>query len=266
MLRRIIPLPLLAVVLALIMALSAGCNERETRTFPIWQPDLQPPAKTYTATPESTSELLKDSSDAVKAKYPSNEGVHFTLESLTSGQGLPSSWRAEGDMNFPDRVKMTTRNFLSSEPVSEDVIDLDGQVYIRSDATGGVWRGGASQLPVPDPRSIADYLDFTRSSRNFGQETLPSGQKTWHVQVDVDTGMLAAAAVNRTTGQEDAQRLDSMKSGSVSVDFWIGNDDRLPYQMVVKTSRPDTPQTVQQTFIFSNWKEHAPIARPCVDC
>ncbi|MHB1361156.1 MAG: LolA-like protein [Thermoleophilia bacterium] len=265
MFRRIIPFTILAVCLAAVAALETGCNERETKTYPIWLPDAAPPAKTYSTTPESTSELLKDSSDAIKATYPPTEGVHFTLESQTTGGGKTMSWRAEGDMIFPDRVKMTTRSLLTADPVTEEVIDTGGQAYVRSGADGA-WHSGNPQLPAPDPQIIANYLDFARGSRNFGQESLAGGQKTWHVQVDVDMGMLAFEAMNHTTDQSEAQRLDSMKSDSVTVDFWIGNDDRLPYQMVVKTTDPARGQSEQQTFIFSRWKEHPAIARPCIDC
>ncbi|MHB8858234.1 MAG: LolA-like protein [Thermoleophilia bacterium] len=264
MLRRFIPFTMLAALLAAAAILTAGCNERETRTYPIWQPDAVPPAKIYSTSPESTSELLKDSSDAIRAMYPSTEGVHFTLDAQTTGAATPLSWRAEGDMNFPDRVKMTTKSFLAAGQVAEEVIDTGGQAYVRS-GPDDAWHGGTPQLPAPDPQFIANYLDFSRSSRNFGQESL-AGQNTWHVQVDVDMAMLASEALNRTTDQSEAQRLESMKSDTVTVDFWIGNDDRLPYQMVVKTLDPSTGQTAQQTFVFSSWKEHAAIARPCVDC
>lgn len=265
LLRRVIPFTILAVCLTAAAILAAGCNERETRTYPIWRPDAAPPAKVYSTSPESTSELLKDSSDAIRTTYPSTEGVHFTLESLTTGAATPLSWSAEGDMNFPDRVKMTAKSFLTAGQLTEEVVDTGGQTYVRS-GPDDAWHSGTPRLPAPDPQFIANYLDFTRSSRNFGQESLAGGQKTWHVQVDVDMAMLASEALNRTTDQAEAERLESMKSATVTVDFWIGNDDRLPYQMVVKTLDPASGQTEQQTFSFSSWKEHAAIAKPCVDC
>ena len=82
-------LPLAVLCLALVMTALAmaltGCgDERETVTNPIWQPDPLQPLKTYSTSPESTSELLKDTSDAVKVKSPSHEAVHFTLVSTTT--------------------------------------------------------------------------------------------------------------------------------------------------------------------------------------
>ena len=266
MLRRVFLFPFLAACLALPALAALGCNERQATTYPIWQPEVQPPPRTYNTTPESTSQLLQDSSEAVKGKYPSTEGVHFTLETLITSNGQQSAWHAEGDIEFPDRVKMAARNFLMTETVSQDAIHLEGQEFVKDGGADAAWHAGSPQLPTPDPQSIVDFLDFTRSSRNFGQETLAGGQKTWHVQVNVDTAMLAEAALNRTTDQSEAQRLDSLKADTVTVDFWIGGDDRLPQQMVVKLADPAASRTEQQTYVFSNWNEHPPIARPCSDC
>src|SRR5665648_722124 len=244
-------LPLAVLCLALVMTALAmaltGCgDERETVTNPIWQPDPLQPLKTYSTSPESTSELLKDTSDAVKVKSPSHEAVHFTLVSTTTGGGKSESIRAEGDFAYPDGVRMTQRDYLTADAAPVEVIAIGGDVYSRSSATAGAWQKGNTEPPPPDPQSIANYLDFARSSRNFGEETLGDGRKTWHVQVDVDSKMLVDEAMKRTTDQAALQALESDRSAAVTVDFWIGADDRVPYQMLVKVSNPVSGSTREQ--------------------
>lgn len=264
-------LPLAVLCLALVMTALAmaltGCgDERETVTNPIWQPDPLQPLKTYSTSPESTSELLKDTSDAVKVKSPSHEAVHFTLVSTTTGGGKSESIRAEGDFAYPDGVRMTQRDYLTADAAPVEVIAIGGDVYSRSSATAGAWQKGNIEPPPPDPQSIANYLDFARSSRNFGEETLGDGRKTWHVQVDVDSKMLVDEAMKRTTDQAALQALESDRSAAVTVDFWIGADDRVPYQMLVKVSNPVSGSTREQEFVFSDWRQYLELTRPCESC
>jgi hypothetical protein len=264
-------LPLAALCLALVMTALAmaltGCgDDRETVTQPIWRPDLPPPLKSYSTSPESTSELLKDTSEAVKAKSPSHEAVHFTLASSTTVGGKSESVRAEGDFAFPDGVRMTQRDYLAADAAPVEVIAIGGDIYSRSSATAGAWRKGNTEPPPPEPQSIANYLDFARSSRNFGEETLGDGRKTWHVQVDVDSKMLVDEAMKRTTDQAALQALEFNRSAAVTVDFWIGSVDRVPYQMLVKVSNPVSGSTREQEFVFSDWRQYLELTRPCESC
>ncbi|MHB8792666.1 MAG: LolA-like protein [Thermoleophilia bacterium] len=266
LLSRNTVLLLMVFSLWLLAMTGAGCNDRETKTYPIWQPDQAPPARTYSTSPESTSELLRDASQAVKVKTASNLGIHFTEQSTGAIDGKTAGSRAEGDILFPDKVQMVTRDYISPAPVSTDVIVIGGQTYIRSEATGGVWKTGVSPSLPPDPLLIIGYLDFARSSRNFGQETLSGGKKTYHVQVDVDMQLLATGLLKSTNDPEQLKKFEPMKTAVVSVDFWIDSDSRLIDQMLVKSSNPLLGQNLEQKFIFSDWGKAFEIVKPCDNC
>lgn len=259
-------MPLAAVCLALLAAPGLGCNDRETKTYPIWQPDQAPPTRTYSTSPESTSELLRDTSQAVKVKTAANLGVHFTVQSTGAIAGQAAGTRGEGEILFPEKVRMVTREYLSPEPANTDVIVTGGQTYIRSEATGGVWKTGTSPSLPPDPQLITGYLDFARGSRNFGQETLSDGRKTYHVQVDVDMPLLATALMKTTTDPAQLKKFEDMKTAVVTVDFWIDADSRLIHQMLVKSSNQPHGQNLEQNYNFSNWGEAFEIVRPCEAC
>jgi hypothetical protein len=244
------------------MASSLGCNDRETKTYPIWQPEQAPPTRTYSTSPESTSELLRDASQSVRLKTPGNKGVHFTVLTTGSVSGPAAGSRGEGDMVFPDAVKMVTRDYLTPEPVETEVIVTGGQTFIRSEATGGAWKAGESPSLPPDPRLITGYLDFTRSSRNFGQETLSAGRKTYHVQVDVDMPLMAESLIKDTSDPQQLKELEAMKSSVVTVDYWIDTSDRLIYQMLVKSSSLPQGKNLEQNFVYSNWGEPVEIVKP----
>lgn len=259
-------LSLFAACLALSTATAIGCGGGETETYPIWQPDQAPPARTYSTSPESTSELLRDASQAVRARTSENQGVGFTALSTGVIDNPSASSRGEGYMVLPDKVQMTTRDYLSREPVSTDVTVIGTQTYIRSEATGGVWKTGDSPSQPPEPGLITGYLDFARSSRNFGQETLSDGRKTFHVQVDVDMPLLAADLIKNTADPALLKKYEAMKTAMVTVDFWIDTDSRLINRMLVKSTNQPQRQTIVQDLIFSSWGESLEILRPCEAC
>ncbi|MDO8736567.1 MAG: hypothetical protein Q7K29_05725 [Thermoleophilia bacterium] len=257
---------LITACLMLVLAAGLGCGDPETKTSTATRTDEAPPARTYSTSPESTSELLRDASQAVKARTASNLGVHFSLQSTGAVGGQADGSRSEGDMVFPDKVQMVTRNYLTPEPVNTDVTVIDGKTYIRSEATAGVWKTGVSPSLPPDPQLITGYLDFARSSRNFGQESLVGGRKTYHVQVDVDMPLLATSLTRNTTDAVQLAEYEDMKTAVVTVDYWIDADDRLIYQMLVKSVNQPQGQNLDQNFSFSNWGEAIDIVRPCEAC
>lgn len=251
----------------LILSLMAGLGcSQETRTYSATVPDQAPPARTYATSPESTSELLRDASQAVGARTAENPGVHFSVQSTGSVGGQADDTRSEGDISFPDKVQMVTRSYLSPEPVNTEVVVTDGMTFVRSAATDGVWKTGAPPSLPPDPQLITGYLDFARSSRNFGQETLAGGRKTYHVQVDVDMPLLAAGRIKNTSDPEQLKKFEAMKTSVVTVDFWIDTDDRLIYQMLVKSSNLQQGQVLEQDLRFSDWGESVEIVKPCEAC
>lgn len=259
-------LSLFAACLTLSAATVIGCNDRGTETYPIWQPDQAPPARIYSTSPESTSELLRDASQAVRAMTSANQGVRFTVLSTGAINNPAASSRGEGYMVLPDKVRMTTWDYLSREPVSTDVIVIGTQTYIRSEATGGVWKTGDSPSMPPEPGLITGYLDYARGSRNFGQETLSDGRKTYHVQVDVDMPLLAADLIKNTADPAQLKKLEAMKTAVLTVDFWIDTDSRLINRMLVNSANQPQSQAIVQDFIFSSWGESMEISRPCEAC
>jgi len=252
--------------IAILLLTVVGCGETEPVTPATVSVDQAPPTRTYSTSPESTSELLRDASQAVGAATADNKGVQFNLQSTGSVEGDAEGSRSVGDMIFPDRVQMVTREYLTPQPVSTDVIVIGGQTYIRSESTGGNWIAGVSPSTPPDPQLITGYLDFARSSRNFGQETLVGGRKTYHVQVDVDMPLLVASLIKNNPDPAMQARYKGMEADVVTVDYWIDANNRLPYQMLVKSLNQNQRENLEQNFNFSNWGETVAIAKPCENC
>ncbi len=253
-----------AVIAAAIAGLTSGCGGDETRTAVNGLSDQR--TVTYSTSPESTSRLLKDASDAIKAMSAAGKGVRFQMDALSSDGSRGTSVCAQGEMAGPDKLRMTTRDFPAAEPVETEVIVLAGKAYSRLSGDGNAWHGGFNGAKPPDPQHLAAFMDYTRSSHNFGQETLPGGRKAWHIQMDVDMTMLTEDELRSTTEPARAAELEAATSTVVTADYWIGEDDLLPYQATIKASNKISRQSTEQNLIFSNWGELFEIAKPCEAC
>lgn len=252
-------------VLLMMLSISA-CGDGE-ESSPGQGAQTQGRTKTYGTDPESSGSLLRDASEEIQSKIISvATGVHFTMDSTTSTAGTSVFSQGEGDMVFPDRVRMTTRNIVNGQTVEVEIIAIEGQTYTRSSATGGMWRSSSGGAAPPDPQSVKSYMDFARSSRNFGQETLRGGRKTYHVQVDVDSELAAEDAKKRTSDPAMQQAIEATKSSVVTVDLWIGIDDLLIYQEKVAISNPVTGLVSETNLNFSDWGRVVEISRPCEAC
>lgn len=244
---------------------ASGCGG-ETQT-PTAAAPPKPGTRTYARTPAAASELLKDTSLTLAAKAAGNTGVHFRMEASTTVNGQVIISHGEGDMIFPDRQKMTMTTYINNQPLTTEVIAIEGKVYTKSGATGGNWSSSPSTTTaVPDLRSTASYLDFARSSRIIGEDNLRGVRKTYHIQVDVDSFLAAAEAMKKTTDPATQQELEKTRSATVVVDFWIGVDDLLIYQEVIKISNPAAGLNSNQTFTFSDWGKAVTIEQPCAAC
>ncbi len=250
---------IIALCLAPFVAVS-GCGSQDTPANTAGQ-SRDPATRTYSKSPESTSLLLKDASDALRARYASGEGAHFTMETTGVTSGHSIGMRAEGDIAFPDKARMTSSNYLTPQPVSVDVVTVGGKAFSRTPAGSGAWQNGDAGMPPPDPQNIAGFMDYGRSSRNFGHENI-NGHDTWDVQVDVDMVMLATDAMKRTSDPQLLKELEALKSSVVTVDFWIGADDLAIYQMLVKTTNPLAGFDQAQDIFFTNWGQHVEITAP----
>lgn len=241
---------------------AAGCGG-ETATVTVSTPP-PPGTKTYGKTPEAASELIRDTSSIVRTRTVANSGVHFKLEMSTTVSGQVIISQGEGDMIFPDRTKMTLSTYTSGQPVSMEVIAIEGKVYTKQ--AGGNWSSVATGFSMAEPQNLTGFLDYARSSRIVGEEILRGGRKTYHIQVDIDSYIAAEEAKKGTSDPVKIQELEKTKAATVTVDFWIGVDDLLIYQELVKTSNPATALSSSQTFIFSDWGETVLIEKPCADC
>jgi hypothetical protein len=251
-------------LVVLLSLLVAGCGE-----------EAAPVAETQTVTetrttigssPEDTGRLMTAASEALQALSRQSLGVHFTLESTIGGTHGSFFASGEGDMAFPDRVNLNMRQIIpGNQPVEAELIMILGTVYTKSQSTGGIWRTTDGGFIPPDPMSIKEYMDFARSSRNFGQESLLGGRKTIHIQVDVDTVLEAEEARKRTDDPAMLQTLEDLKNSAVTVDFWIGVDDFLIYQQITKVTE-SSGSASETRFVYSNWGRPVDIQPPCEEC
>ncbi len=255
--------PGLAVALILALAVAAaGCGGGIQPTAPAARTGSGTGAVTYSGgSPEDAASLLKAAADAVKAKVSPDLGVHFTMDLTTTTVGKSISSQAEGDMVYPDRIRMTSQTLTGGQPQKTDFIMVGGNVYERTGS--GAWQ--SSPAPVSRPlglASITNYIDYARSSRFFGQESLKGGLKTYHVQIDVDTKLEAEEAEKNAAAPSLRQSLEALKSAAVTVDLWIGIDDHLIYQENVKSVNSAQALNSLMEFRFSNWGEPVQIKEP----
>lgn len=222
--------------------------------------------RAYDVTPESTRQLLKDTGDALAEKTSGSRGVHFTTESTGMVSSTFAASRGEGDMVFPDRVRMDIRTLAGDKQEQIELIAVSGLVYTRSAASGDVWQTSSQGYLPPDPQSISSYMDFARSSRNFGQESLRDGRKTYHIQVDVDTALAAQEAKKHTQDPAQQVAIEATRGSATTVDLWIGADDLLIYQEKVNITNTVNGVTTETSFSFSRWGETVQITRPCEPC
>ena len=251
---------------AALLIYASGCGD--DRTVTVSQPEGLENAmpRIYDTSPESTGQLLRDTSATVKRNTSANLGVHFVMDSRTTIGGKTIVSRGEGDMVFPDRVKMTTQNYTDAQSIPVEVIVISGKTYTRSAATNGMWKSSGAGVSAPDLQSITSLLDYARSSRNFGEESLSGNRKTYHIQLDVDAALAADEAKKQNSDPALIQALEATRNSSVTVDLWIGTKDLLIYQERVVISNQATDLKSEQNFIFSGWGMPVEIVKPCESC
>ena len=251
---------------AALLLYASGCGD--DRTVTVSQPEGLENAmpRIYDTSPESTGQLLRDTSATVRNNSETNMGVHFVMDSRTTIGDTTIVSKGEGDMVFPDRVRMTTQNYTDAQSIPVEVIVISGKAYTRSATTNGMWKSSGTGVSAPDPRSIISLFDFARSSRNFGEESLSGNRKTYHMQLDVDATLAADEAKKQNSDPALMQALEATRNASVTVDLWIGTSDLLIYQERVVISNPATALKSEQTFIFSGWGKSVEIVKPCESC
>ncbi|MHB0867240.1 MAG: hypothetical protein ACYC6B_05805 [Thermoleophilia bacterium] len=220
----------------------------------------------YDISAVATRRLLQDTGDTLTVIANDKGGVHFISESTSVASGTYTGSRGEGDMVFPDRVRMDITTMSGDTQEQIELIAVNGLVFSRSDTTGGAWQTSSRGYLPPDPQSIRGYIDFARGSRNFGQESLPDGRKTYHLQLDVDTALAAQEAKKHTRDPAQQVAIEATRESATTVDLWIGIDDLLVYQEIVNITNMTSGVTTNINFTFSRWGEAVQITRPCEPC
>ncbi|MHB1390381.1 MAG: hypothetical protein ACYCXF_03980 [Thermoleophilia bacterium] len=251
---------LLGITATVFTSCGEGTATTPTRTGTVTQ------SGTYDLSVASTSQLLQDTATALAAKTADGGNVHFTSESNSMTGNTYAGSRDEGDMVFPDRVRMNLTSLAGDKQKQIELIAVSGQVYTRTAAGDGAWQTSSQGYLLPDPRSIGTYIDFTRGSRNFGQESLPDGRKTYHVQLDVDAALAAQEANKHSSDPAQQGAVEATRGSATTVDLWIGIDDLLIYQQKVVITTTDGGGTTETNFSYSHWGEAVQITRPCESC
>lgn len=104
---------IISVFLFMTATLFASCGD-ESVTTPT-HTGTATRTRTYDVTPESTRQLLKDTGDSLAEKTSGSRGVHFTTESTGMVSSTFAASRDEGDMVFPDRVRMDIKTLAGDK-------------------------------------------------------------------------------------------------------------------------------------------------------
>jgi len=234
--------------------------------------------QTYTNSPDSVIQLLKDSEAAVKAASDNGMGVHIYEKSYFSIEGEATIFESEGDIMLPDRAKLTAEIHLPKReqpygwdggPLTVQAIQIGSTLYLKPSFsnTWSVFQIEKESDPVVSDVDLEaiNFYDYIKSSSNLGLETMPNGNKAYHVEIEIDTPKLIEkikSVMKPDKVEKYGSDLDKMKSSVVTSDTWIGADNLLVYQAFYKIDNVDLQLSCDDAFRLSNWGEVVDISPP----
>lgn len=203
----------------------------------------------------TAQQLLK----AVQQQFRAVTSFHVTMK--TSNLGTTSSAQieirdADGDVLMPDKIRAQASVLLSGQPVTVNLISVDGHQFITDPITGQ-WRVVTGVL---DPRALTNpdtgLISLAGKLQNVTGPVSDSvnGNACWRVNGTLDAKYLAFF----TGGGVPA-------GTTLQTSICAGGTDNLPYQISVvgMAAAGDTIQTTR-TFFISKYNETLSIVAPQV--
>jgi LppX_LprAFG lipoprotein len=180
----------------------------------------------------SPSELLQKASTNLKdAKTAHIAGTGSF--SITSGLSISFDFKLNGDVEVPDKSRLSTEMSLLGQTLSVDTITIGGRTFSKG-LTGSEWTETAANDPqgaVLDPLGQTDLSAVTTVTEVDRPEI--DGRKTRHLAYTIDQAKL----VEKMRGTQTATTPSFNVSGATGKgEIWIRTDDNQIVRQLVKLS------------------------------
>lgn len=178
------------------------------------------------------SELLqKASANLTNAKTAHIEGTgSFAVNSVVS---ISFDFKLNGDVEMPDKSRLTTAMSLLGQSLSVDTITIGGRTFSKG-LVGGDWTESAANDPqgaVLDPLGQADLTAVTNVTEVDRPEI--DGRKTRHLSYVIDQSKLVEKMKGTPSGTTPSLNVTGATGQG---EVWIRTDDNQIVRQLVKVS------------------------------
>ena len=175
--------------------------------------------------------LQKASANLTNAKTAHMEGIGTFA--LTSGLSFSFDFKLNGDVEMPDKSRLTTQMSLLGQSLSVDTITVDGRTFSKG-LMGGDWTETAANDPqgaVLDPLGQTDLTAVTSVTEIDRPEI--DGRRTRHLRYAIDPAKLVDKMRGTPSGTTPALNV-SAATGTGEV--WVRTDDSQIVRQLVRLS------------------------------
>ncbi len=183
------------------------------------------------AEPSPTELLQKASTNLKDAKTAHLAGTgNFAI---SSGLSISFDFKLNGDVEIPDRSRLTTEMSLLGQTVSVDTITIGGRTFTKG-LTGSGWSESAANDPqgaVLDPLGQTDLSAVTTVTEVDRPEI--DGRKTRHLTYTIDQSKLVEKMKGTQTGTTPSLNVSGATGKG---EIWVRTDDNQIVRQLVTLS------------------------------
>jgi len=183
------------------------------------------------AEPSPTELLQKASTNLKDAKTAHIAGTgNFAI---SSGLSISFDFKLNGDVEIPDRSRLTTEMSLLGQTVSVDTITIGGRTFTKG-LTGSGWSESAANDPqgaVLDPLGQTDLSAVTTVTEVDRPEI--DGRKTRHLTYTIDQSKLVEKMKGTQTGTTPSLNVSGATGKG---EIWVRTDDNQIVRQLVTLS------------------------------
>jgi len=183
------------------------------------------------AEPSPTELLQKASTNLKDAKTAHIAGTgNFAI---SSGLSISFDFKLNGDVEIPDKSRLTTEMSLLGQTVSVDTITIGGRTFTKG-LTGSGWSESAANDPqgaVLDPLGQTDLSAVTTVTEVDRPEI--DGRKTRHLTYTIDQSKLVEKMKGTQTGTTPSLNVSGATGKG---EIWVRTDDNQIVRQLVTLS------------------------------
>jgi hypothetical protein len=204
--------------------------------------------------PQSAAQLIQKAS----TKFAQDSSLHFTLTTTGAAAGVYDVTSAEGDLQRPDKLQVTsgTDEVSQGATIGFAVIFIGTTQYLDLGKTGkySITNALPNLLLIFDPNNGIGAILSQFQNPSAATSSTVGGVACWKTIGQVAVSLLAPFTGNSTPG-----------NGTVQTTLWIGQSDGQIHQvqLVGAAASGDTAQTTR-VITLSKFNESISIVAPSV--